>query len=77
VFCESEGKVFVFVFEPARVFVGVGVGAGIVVLRGFFVGVGAGIAVLPGSNRKREEVEEDRNFPSSKQRRFGKGWRSM
>lgn len=61
VFCESEGKVFAFVFEsePARVFVGVGVG------------------VLQGSNRKREEVEGGRNFPSSKQRRFGKGWMSM
>ena len=32
--------------------------------------------VVRGSNRKREEVEEGRNFPSSKRRRFGKGWRS-
>jgi len=65
VFCESEGKVFVFVIEleSARVFVGVGVG-----------GVGV---VLRGSNRKREEVEGGRNFPSSKRRKFGKGWRSM
>ena len=32
--------------------------------------------VVRGSNRKREGVEEGRNFPSSKRRRFGKGWRS-